>query len=119
VASVTGEDHAFRSVEFADLRTAVETHCKGDDRRDIPAWIRRTAAEFVKAVQHVDGGAKFYAGNGPSAMIRWYNASGRPGKIAAVKRAAPNPIQLETFKETPESKAARERLERSLGHGGS
>ena len=104
VESVTGEPHTFQSVAFGDLRAIVETHCKGQDRTDFAKWIERSAAEFARAVSTLDGGAKMYAGNGPGAMLRWYNA-GRPGRITQAK--AP-----EAHQKAPELKlTAEERAE--------
>jgi hypothetical protein len=85
-----GERWTFPQKAFSALRAVVETHCRGEDRRNIAGWIETDVAAFVRALLDSGADEKFYSLYGPDGLLKWHN-EGRPG-IRRVTSCEPEDI---------------------------
>ena len=90
VSRVTGSPYVFPEKAFGALRSVVETHCVGEARKDIPAWVERVVGEFARAVK---GKAQFYSSFGPDGLLKWHNEPRAAAAAVAPARpyVAPKP----------------------------
>lgn len=71
--------YTFPGVKFSALRSVVDTHCLGDDRKQIDRWIERDVGEFSRAVMRDEPDPKIILdAYSPDRLLAWHNA-GKPG----------------------------------------
>jgi hypothetical protein len=81
VSSGIGGPWSFPKKAMSGLRSVVEAHCVGPDRKNMAAWVERDVGEFVRAIHALDQKPAFWSSFGPDGLQRWHNEQ-RPGREA-------------------------------------